>query len=49
MDLREIGYGGVDWIHPLQDKIGLWSLVNTEGLMNLFIKGGNIFDQRGEC
>jgi hypothetical protein len=28
MDLREIGWGGVDWIDLAQDK-DQWNLVNT--------------------
>jgi hypothetical protein len=35
MDLREIGWGGMDWIDPAQDR-GQWrALVNT--VMNLRI------------
>jgi hypothetical protein len=33
MDLREIGFGGVDWIHWAQDRDRWWALVNT--VMNL--------------
>jgi hypothetical protein len=33
MDLREIGFGGVDWIHLAQDRGRLRVLVNT--VMNL--------------
>jgi hypothetical protein len=33
MDLREIGWEGVDWIHLAQDKDQWWAFVNT--LMNL--------------
>jgi hypothetical protein len=29
MDLREIGFGDVDWIHLAQDKDRWWALVNT--------------------
>jgi hypothetical protein len=29
MDLREIGRGCVDWIHPSQDRDWWWDLVNT--------------------
>jgi hypothetical protein len=28
MDLREIGFGDVDWIHWAQDRDGWWTLVN---------------------
>jgi hypothetical protein len=33
MDLREIGFGDVDWIHWAQDRGRWWALVNT--VMNL--------------
>jgi hypothetical protein len=33
MDLREIGFGNVDWIHWDQDRDRWWALVNT--VMNL--------------
>jgi hypothetical protein len=29
MDLREIGFEGVDWIHVAQGRDRLWALVNT--------------------
>jgi hypothetical protein len=29
MDLREIGFGDVDWIHRAQDRDRWWTLVNT--------------------
>jgi hypothetical protein len=28
MDLREIGFGDVDWIHLAQDRDRRWALVN---------------------
>jgi hypothetical protein len=33
MDLREIGWGGVDWIELADDRDKWWALVNT--VMNL--------------
>jgi hypothetical protein len=33
MDLREIGFGDVDWIHLAQDRDRWWALVNM--VMNL--------------
>jgi hypothetical protein len=33
MDLREIGWGSVDWIHLAQDRDQCWALVNM--VMNL--------------
>jgi hypothetical protein len=33
MDLTEIGFGDVDWIHWAQDRDRWWALVNT--VMNL--------------
>jgi hypothetical protein len=33
MDLREIGFGDVDWIHLAQDRDRWWALVNA--VMNL--------------
>jgi hypothetical protein len=33
MDLREVGCGGVEWIHLAQDKDWWWALVNA--IMNL--------------
>jgi hypothetical protein len=35
MDLREITWEGVDWMHLAQDRDQWWSLVNT--LMNLWV------------
>jgi hypothetical protein len=29
IDLREIGWGGVDWIDMAQDRDQWWALVNT--------------------
>jgi hypothetical protein len=29
MDLREIGWDGMDWIDPAQDRDQWWALVNT--------------------
>jgi hypothetical protein len=33
MDLEEIGWGGVEWIHLAQDRDCWWALVNV--VMNL--------------
>jgi hypothetical protein len=33
VDLREAGWGGIDWINLAQDRDRWWALVNT--LMNL--------------
>jgi hypothetical protein len=33
MDLREIGWDGVDWMHFAQDRDHWWAVVNT--IMNL--------------
>jgi hypothetical protein len=35
MDLRDIGFGDVDWIHWAQDRDRLRALVNT--VMNLLV------------
>jgi hypothetical protein len=35
MDLREIGFGDVDWIHLAQDRDTWWALVNT--MMNIWV------------
>jgi hypothetical protein len=35
MDLREIGWGGVEWIHLAQDRDIWWALVNA--VMNLWV------------
>jgi hypothetical protein len=35
MDLREIGWEVVDWIHMFQDKDQWWALVNE--VMNLWV------------
>jgi hypothetical protein len=35
MDLREIGWGSVDWIQLAQDRDWWWALVNT--VMNLWV------------
>jgi hypothetical protein len=49
MELREIGWEGVDWIHLAQDKYQWQAVVKT--VMNLpgfSIKGGE-FDQVSDC
>jgi hypothetical protein len=33
MDLRDTGWGGVEWIRLIQDRDRWWALVNT--VMNL--------------
>jgi hypothetical protein len=35
MDLREIGWSGMDWIDLTQDRGQWWALVNT--VMNLWV------------
>jgi hypothetical protein len=35
MDLRKIGWEGVNWIHLDQDRDWWWALVNT--VMNLWV------------
>jgi hypothetical protein len=30
VDLREIGWGGMDWVDLAQDRDQWWALVNTE-------------------
>jgi hypothetical protein len=35
MDLREIGFGDVDWIHLARDGDRWWALLNT--VMNLWV------------
>jgi hypothetical protein len=35
VDLREIGWGDMHWIHLAQDRDQWWALVNT--IMNLWI------------
>jgi hypothetical protein len=37
MDLREVGWGGMDWINLVQDRDRLRALVNT--VMNLRVCG----------
>jgi hypothetical protein len=41
MDLREIGWEGVDWIRLVQDRVRWWALMNM--VMNLQFpeKAGN--------
>jgi hypothetical protein len=36
MDLREIGWEGVDWIHVPQDRDRWWAVLN--GITNLRVK-----------
>jgi hypothetical protein len=36
MDIREIGFGGVDWIHVAQDRDRWRAVVNT--VMNLRVR-----------
>ena len=33
IDLKEVGYGGMDWIDLAQDRDGWWALANA--VMNL--------------
>jgi hypothetical protein len=35
MDLREIGWGGIEWIHLAQDRDHWWAVVNA--VMNLWV------------
>jgi hypothetical protein len=35
MDLREIGWGGMDWIHPALDRDQWRALVNT--VLNIWV------------
>jgi hypothetical protein len=35
MDLKELGWGGVEWIQLAQDRGWWWALVNT--VMNLWV------------
>jgi hypothetical protein len=35
MDLRETGFGDVDWIHFAQERDRWWAVVNT--VMNLWV------------
>jgi len=35
MDLRELGWEGVDWIHLAQDRHQWWTLVKT--VMNVWV------------
>jgi hypothetical protein len=35
MDLREMGYDGIDWIDPTEDRAQRRALVNT--VMNLWV------------
>jgi hypothetical protein len=35
MDLRETGFGDVDWVHLAWDRDTWWTLVNT--VMNLWV------------
>jgi hypothetical protein len=43
MDLREIGWEGVDWIHLLQDRDQWWALLNMEWTLGS-IKGWEFLD-----
>jgi hypothetical protein len=36
MDLKEIAWKGVDWIHLAQDRCHWWAVVNT--VMNLLVE-----------
>jgi hypothetical protein len=41
MDLREIGWGGVEWIHLAQDRDRWWAVVNA--VMNLRVLAPRIW------
>jgi hypothetical protein len=41
MDLQEVGWGGMDWIGPVQERDKWRALVNA--VMNLTIKCGEFF------
>jgi len=45
MDLREIGWVGVDWMHLAHDRDWLWALVST--IMNHQVpqKAGNFLTE----
>jgi hypothetical protein len=41
MDLREIGFGDVDWIHLAQDRDRWWAVVNTVMNLRFPLNAGN--------
>jgi hypothetical protein len=41
MDLREIAFGDVDWIHLAQDRDRWWALVNTVTNLRVSRNAGN--------
>jgi hypothetical protein len=44
MDLREIGFGDVDWIHWAEDRDRWRALVNTVMNLRVSIKYGEFLD-----
>jgi hypothetical protein len=44
MDIREIRWEDVDWMHLAQDRDQWWAVVNTVMNISGSIKGGEIFD-----
>jgi len=44
MDLREIGWERVDWMHLAQDRSHWWVVVNTVIKLSGSIKGGEFLD-----
>jgi hypothetical protein len=44
MDLRETGWGGVEWIHTAQDKDKWRAVVNTGKKPSSSLKGGEFHD-----
>jgi hypothetical protein len=44
MDLREIGFGDVVWIHWAQDRDRWWALVNTVMYLRVPQNAGNFLN-----
>jgi hypothetical protein len=40
MDVREIGWEGLDWIHLAQERDWWWALVNMVTNLQVPLKGG---------
>jgi hypothetical protein len=49
MDVKEIGWKVMDWMHLAQDRVQWQALVNTVMNLQSSIKGGEFLDLLSDC